>query len=109
MNTDRKWLRKMAEKEDGCEVAVGGLGREVFGPEPTMDPITALRNLRLWLQHGLDNLVVHVRVEPDSPGAHHPRGWAAVRFPDWDVRQHLAEIDATLTAAQSRKSSELDT
>lgn len=31
MNTDREWLRRMAEKEDGCEVSVGGLIGDMKG------------------------------------------------------------------------------
>lgn len=31
MNTDREWLRRMTEKEDGCEVSVGGLIGDMKG------------------------------------------------------------------------------
>src|ERR1700722_5762582 len=39
MNTDKDWLRKMAEREDGCAVSVGGLIESLEQKEQTSNLI----------------------------------------------------------------------
>lgn len=74
----------------------------VNGKESPMEPVTCLRDLLAWLQAGLTHNVAYVPVPSTIAGAHHPHGWTAVRFADWDVRQKIAEIQEALNVAEMR-------
>lgn len=56
-----------------------------------------LFQLRQWLGHKMNTDVVHVS---DSDASGHPHGWAAIRIPDWDVKQKLEAIDDAMKESQ---------
>jgi transcriptional regulator with XRE-family HTH domain len=69
MNTDREWLRRKAEQEDGCYVSVGGLveALEAREPQPNLVPMKpafvrfiqlARRERRLSLEQFADKVDV---------------------------------------------------
>ena len=66
--------------------------------EPPLSPEALLRELRAWLSHKSENGMRETKGYADGTG--HPHYWCAILFPDWDVRQKLAEIEDTLRVLQ---------
>ena len=63
------------------------------------DSRDVLFHLKECLSRHLETSAVHVSVE-DKAG--HPRGWCAIRIPDWEVKQLLDSISAAMQADTGR-------
>jgi HTH-type transcriptional regulator, competence development regulator len=50
MNTDKNWLRRKAEQEDGCFVSVGGLIEDLEGMEQTSNVIPIRAAFKRFVQ-----------------------------------------------------------
>lgn len=61
-----------------------------------LDPRDLLVHLRHWLRCHREN---HTRHFGDSDPSGHPHGYAGVVIPEWDVRQRLDEIEASIQAS----------
>lgn len=65
--------------------------------DEALTPIEALQELRSWLKFKLEyGPIKHQAPESIGPYNDHPKGYAAVLFPDWDVRQKVDMINEAL-------------
>jgi hypothetical protein len=61
--------------------------------EKILNPRDLLVHLREWL---IRHRETHTRHFGESDQSGHPHGYAGVVIPEWDVRQRLDEIEASL-------------
>jgi hypothetical protein len=72
------------------------------GPEKistaVLEPRDLLAHLRQWL---ISHRELHTRHFGESDQSGHPHGYAGVVIPEWDVRQRLDEIEASILQEHS--------